>query len=252
MRKELQYLQEAIIENPKRPIAAVIGGVKVSTKLHLFENLLTKVDILCIGGAMVYTFYRALGHDVGDSLVEESMVEHAAHILRKASSVDTVFRLATDMVIASSQQLKTAASIQSSDLTTQIVQYDAIPHGWQGLDIGKESIRNFAQELYRCQTIVWNGPMGKCEDPAFAQGTNELIRILTECTQQKMTTIACGGDTVSAIENVPDAMFSHLSMGGGAALELLSGNVLPGVEVLSVRVDSVTRTDQKEGGEIDP
>lgn len=213
--------------------------------MRLLEALLTKVDILCIGGAMVFTFYRALGHDVGDSFVEEDMVEHAGYILRQASNKKTIIRLATDAVIANTKQLK-SLNLQTnpSQLVTQIVYYDAIPHGWQGLDIGPDSVRDFEQTLYPCQTIIWNGPLGKCEDLQFAHGTNEIIRILTECTDRRVTTIACGGDTVAAIENSPGGLFSHLSMGGGAALELLSGNTLPGVDVLG------KRENRDNGGEV--
>ncbi len=240
MQKEIKYLQNAI-ENPRRPFAAIIGGAKVSTKLHIFEHLLDIADVICIGGAMVFTFYRALGHDVGDCFVENDLVETAAGILKKASKLNTIFRLATDIVISNSKQMQSLSEIEKTDnLITQIVQYDSIPPGWQGLDVGPTTIRDFEQEIYRCQTIVWNGPMGKYENENFRRGTDHLIRIITDCTNRGATTIACGGDTVSAIENFTDGMFTHLSMGGGASLAMLGGEKLPGVEVISVGPDSLT------------
>lgn len=233
MQTELKYLYEAI-ENPDRPIGAVVGGVKVSTKLHLLERLMDRVDVICIGGAMVYTFYRALGHSVGDSIVEEDMIEAARTILRMASSSHTVVRLATDCVIANTQQIQTVEVKNNPEsLVRQCVLYDAIPPGWQGLDIGKDSICDFEEALYRCRTVIWNGPMGKAEDARFVSGTLALIHILVRNYERELTTIVCGGDTVAAIDRAKETRFSHISMGGGAALDLLSGGSLPGIEVLT-------------------
>lgn len=241
LRKELQYLQGAL-QHPRRPIAAIIGGAKVSSKIHLLENLVDKFDKIFIGGAMVFTFYHALGHEIGDSFVESEMMEEAAHILHKSTTAGNVVTLATDVVVASTEQVesqKQNKDEQSNPLTTQVVGYDVIPPHHQGLDIGPESLRVLETEVHHCPVIIWNGPLGKIEDDQFKTGTNEVIRILSECTNRGQTTIACGGDTIFAIENAPRSDFSHLSMGGGAALALLSGNVLPGVDVLSTNTQKL-------------
>jgi phosphoglycerate kinase len=221
--KELKFLQEAI-ENPKRPLAAIVGGSKVSSKIGVIETLLDKVDKIFIGGGMIFTFYKARGMAVGSSLVEEDKLELARTLEAKAKEKGVQFLLPTDVVLAD----KFAA-----DANTQIVAADAIPDGWMGLDIGPDSIKTFQAALADVKSVIWNGPMGVFEMDKFAAGTEAIAHTLAELTPKGCTTIIGGGDSVAAVEKVGLAdQMSHISTGGGASLELLEGKELPGIAAL--------------------
>ncbi|CAO2826019.1 unnamed protein product [Amaranthus hypochondriacus] len=223
MQKELDYLVGAVA-NPKKPFAAIVGGSKVSTKIGVIESLLAKVDYLLLGGGMIFTFYKALGHKVGSSLVEEDKLELANTLIEKAKATGVSLLLPTDVVIAN----KFAA-----DADSEVVPASAIPDGWMGLDIGPDSIRTFNEALDKTQTIIWNGPMGVFEFDKFAVGTEAIARKLAELSGKGVTTIIGGGDSVAAVEKVGLAdKMSHISTGGGASLELLEGKPLPGVLAL--------------------
>lgn len=222
--KELQYLQSAI-ESPQRPLAAIIGGSKVSSKIGVIETLLDKCDKLLLGGGMVFTFYKARGLNVGKSLVEEDKLDLAKSLEAKAKERGVALLLPTDVVVAD----KFAA-----DANSQIVSVEAIPDGWMGLDIGPDSVKTFEAALADCKTVIWNGPMGVFEIPQFAKGTEAIARSLAALTQTGATTIIGGGDSVAAVEqlNLGEQM-SHISTGGGASLELLEGKELPGIAALN-------------------
>lgn len=223
MEKELQYLGSAI-DNPQRPLAAIIGGSKVSSKIGVIEKLLEKCDKLLLGGGMVFTFYKARGLKVGKSLVEEDKLELAKSLEAKAKERGVTFLLPTDVVIA--DKFDAAAN-------TEIVSVESIPEGWMGLDIGPDSVKTFQDALADCKTVIWNGPMGVFEMEKFAAGTEGIARSLAGLTQTGTTTIIGGGDSVAAVEqlNLGEQM-SHISTGGGASLELLEGKELPGVAAL--------------------
>lgn len=221
--KELQYLQAAI-ENPQRPLAAIVGGSKVSSKIGVIEALLEKCDKLALGGGMIFTFYKARGLNVGKSLVEEDKLELARSLEAKAKEKGVQFLLPTDVVVAD----KFAA-----DANAQTVSVENIPDGWMGLDIGPNSVKMFQEALADCKTVIWNGPMGVFEFDRFAAGTEALARTLAELTSKGVTTIIGGGDSVAAVEKVGLAdKMSHISTGGGASLELLEGKILPGIAAL--------------------
>jgi phosphoglycerate kinase len=221
--KELEYLQSAI-ENPQRPLAAIIGGSKVSSKIGVIETLLEKVDMLLLGGGMIFTFYKARGLSVGKSLVEEDKLALAKSLEAKAKEKGVKLLLPTDVVVAD----KFAA-----DAKAQTVSIENIPADWMGLDIGPESIKMFQEALADCKTVIWNGPMGVFEFDKFAVGTEAIARTLADLTQQGVTTIIGGGDSVAAVEKMGVAeQMSHISTGGGASLELLEGKELPGIAAL--------------------
>jgi phosphoglycerate kinase len=221
--KELQYLSGAI-EAPKRPLAAIIGGSKVSSKIGVIETLLEKVDKLIIGGGMIFTFYKARGLAVGKSLVEEDKLELAKSLEAKAKQRGVDLLLPTDVVIADNF---------SPDANAQTVSIDSIPDGWMGLDIGPDSIKTFQAALADCKTVIWNGPMGVFEFDKFAAGTEAIAHTLDELTGKGAITIIGGGDSVAAVEKVGVAeKMSHISTGGGASLELLEGKTLPGIAAL--------------------
>lgn len=223
MEKELQYLGSAI-DNPQRPLAAIIGGSKVSSKIGVIEKLLEKCDKLLLGGGMVFTFYKARGLSVGKSLVEDDKLELAKSLEEKAKERGVTFLLPTDVVVA--DKFDAAAN-------TQTVAVESIPEGWMGLDIGPDSVKTFQDALADCKTVIWNGPMGVFEMEKFAAGTEGIARSLAGLTQTGTTTIIGGGDSVAAVEqlNLGEQM-SHISTGGGASLELLEGKELPGVAAL--------------------
>ncbi|TVU08472.1 hypothetical protein EJB05_41877, partial [Eragrostis curvula] len=223
MQKELDYLVGAVA-NPKKPFAAIVGGSKVSTKIGVIESLLAKVDILILGGGMIFTFYKAKGYAVGKSLVEEDKLELATSLIEKAKSKGVSLLFPTDVVVAD----KFAADAES-----KIVPASSIPDGWMGLDIGPDSIKSFSKTLDTTKTVIWNGPMGVFEFEKFAAGTDVIAKKLAELTAKGVTTIIGGGDSVAAVEKagLADKM-SHISTGGGASLELLEGKTLPGVLAL--------------------
>jgi len=221
--KELQYLQSAI-ENPQRPLAAIIGGSKVSSKIGVIETLLDKCDKLLLGGGMIFTFYKARGLNVGKSLVEEDKLELAKSLEAKAKERGVDLLLPTDVVVAD----KFAA-----DANSQTVSVDNIPDDGMGLDIGPEAVKMFQDALNDCKTVIWNGPMGVFEFDQFAKGTEAIAYSLADITKQGATTIIGGGDSVAAVEKVGVAeQMSHISTGGGASLELLEGKELPGIAAL--------------------
>ena len=221
--KELQYLQSAI-EDPKRPLASIIGGSKVSSKIGVIETLLEKCDKLIIGGGMIFTFYKARGLSVGASLVEEDKLELAKSLEAKAKERGIQLLLPTDVVVANKF---------APDAESKIVSIDNIPDGWMGLDIGPDSIKLFQEALADVKTVIWNGPMGVFEFDKFAAGTDAIAHTLAGLTETGTTTIIGGGDSVAAVEKVGVAdKMSHISTGGGASLELLEGKVLPGIEAL--------------------
>jgi phosphoglycerate kinase len=221
--KELQYLQSAI-ENPQKPLAAIIGGSKVSSKIGVIETLLDKVDKLLIGGGMIFTFYKARGLSVGKSLVEEDKLELAKSLEAKAKERGVDLLLPTDVVVADNF---------APDANSQTVSIDSIPDGWMGLDIGPDSVKVFQDALSDCKTVIWNGPMGVFEFDKFAVGTEAIAHSMADLTKQGATTIIGGGDSVAAVEKVGVAeQMSHISTGGGASLELLEGKELPGITAL--------------------
>ncbi len=222
LQKELDYLDGAV-SKPKRPFAAIVGGSKVSSKIGVIESLLGSCDKIILGGGMIFTFYKARGMAVGSSLVEEDKLDLARELEAKAKAKGVEFVLPVDVVVAD----KFAA-----DANTQIVNADAIPDGWMGLDIGPKSIELFNNALAPCATVIWNGPMGVFEMEAFAKGTFAIADTLAKKTDA--ITIIGGGDSVAAVEKagLADKM-SHISTGGGASLELLEGKVLPGVAALN-------------------
>jgi phosphoglycerate kinase len=222
--KELKFLQEAI-DNPQRPLAAIIGGSKVSSKITVIEALLEKVDKLLIGGGMIFTFYKARGLSVGKSLVEDEFIELAKTLEAKAKEKGVALLLPTDVVVADKFD---------KDANAQTVSVENIPDGWMGLDIGPDSVKVFQEALADCKSVIWNGPMGVFEFDQFAVGTEAIARSLAELTKKGCTTIIGGGDSVAAVEKVglADEM-SHISTGGGASLELLEGKELPGIAALN-------------------
>jgi phosphoglycerate kinase len=221
--KELKYLQGAI-ENPQRPLVAIIGGSKVSSKIGVIETLLEKCDKLLLGGGMIFTFYKARGLSVGNSLVEEDKLELARSLEVKAKERGVSLLLPTDVVVADAF---------SPDANAQTVSIENIPDGWMGLDIGPDSIKAFQAALQDCKTVIWNGPMGVFEFDKFAAGTEAIAHSLAALTSTGTSTIIGGGDSVAAVEKVGVAeQMSHISTGGGASLELLEGKVLPGIAAL--------------------
>lgn len=221
--KELKFLQETV-DNPQRPLAAIVGGSKVSSKIGVIETLLDKVDKIFIGGGMIFTFYKARGMSVGGSLVEEDKLDLAKKLEAKAKEKGVEFLLPTDVIVAD----KFAA-----DANTQTVSVDNIPDGWMGLDIGPDSVRTFQEALADCKSVIWNGPMGVFEMEAFAKGTTGIATTLAGLTDKGCITIIGGGDSVAAVEQAGLAdQMSHISTGGGASLELLEGKTLPGIAAL--------------------
>ncbi len=223
MEKELKYLQGAI-NDPRRPLAAIVGGSKVSSKIGVLETLIDKCDKVLIGGGMVFTFYKARGLSVGKSLVEEDKLDLAKALEAKAESQGVQLLLPDDVLLADDF---------SADANSQVASIESIPDGWMGLDIGPSSIKAFQQALSDCKTVIWNGPMGVFEFDKFAEGTNAIATTLAQLSANGCCTIIGGGDSVAAVEKAGLAsQMSHISTGGGASLELLEGKVLPGVSAL--------------------
>ena len=225
LEKELKYLQGAI-DAPNRPLAAIVGGSKVSSKIGVLDSLLDKCDKIIIGGGMIFTFYKARGLDVGKSLVEEDKLELAKNLERKAKEKGVELLLPTDVVLANEF---------SPMAQSKVSQVDSISGDWMGLDIGPDSIKVFQNALAECKTIIWNGPMGVFEFDKFAEGTNSIATTLADLSSfSEVCTIIGGGDSVAAVEKAGLAeKMSHISTGGGASLELLEGKILPGVASLT-------------------
>ena len=219
--KELSIMGKAL-DNPERPFVAILGGRKVSDKIGVINNLLEKVDTLIIGGAMSYTFFKAMGLNIGNSLVEEDKLELAKQLLAKAEAKGIKMLLPVDCVLADDF---------NADAKMLTVDYDKIPDGWEGMDIGPKTRELYAQAIKPAKTVIWNGPMGVFEFPRFAEGTKAVAKALSECTG---TTIIGGGDSAAAVEQLGLAdKITHISTGGGASLEFLEGLELPGVAALN-------------------
>ncbi len=221
--KELKYLND-YINKPQRPLAAIIGGSKVSSKIDIIEALLDKCDKLLLGGGMVFTFYKARGLDIGKSLVEDEKLDLARFLEIKAKTKGVELIMPTDVVIADSF---------SPDAISKTISINNIRNNWMGLDIGNQSIKTFKETLQDCKTVIWNGPMGVCEFEKFAVGTQEIANTLVELTEKGAITIVGGGDSVAAINKIGIAKkISHISTGGGASLALLENKELPGIAAL--------------------
>jgi len=223
MRKEIEYLGRAV-GNPARPYVAILGGAKISGKIDVIQNLMPRIDGLVIGGGMAFTFFRAQGLEIGDSLVEQEKVVLAKQILDEAKAKQKRLILPVDCVIADKMD---------NDAQRKVVSVNKIPSGWRGLDIGPETVKIINIELHRARTIVWNGPMGVFEMPNFAHGTMEVAKLLAEVTRAGAITIVGGGDSAAAIAQAGlETAVSHVSTGGGASLEFLEGKILPGLAAL--------------------
>lgn len=224
LEKEIKYLSDTI-NNPGHPFVAILGGAKVSDKIGVIENLLGKVDTILVGGGMTYTFYKAKGLPVGNSLVEENKVKLASELMKKAGEQDINFVLPVDSVIA--DEFK-------NDAQHKVVGEDGIEDGWMGVDIGPQSCISFGNIIKNAQTVVWNGPMGVFEMENFADGTRTVAEAMAEATKLGATTIVGGGDSASAIRQIGlEQSVSHVSTGGGASLMFLEGKELPGVAALT-------------------
>src|ERR1700678_1409186 len=223
MEKELAYLGKAI-SHPDRPFVSVLGGAKVSDKIEVVQNLMKLADAMLIGGAMAYTFLKSRGLPIGKSLVENDKLDLARDLLAEAERRKFRLLLPVDHVLAE--------SIDST--ATRITDIAQTPEGWMGLDIGPKTIELFSREISSAHTIVWNGPLGMFEKPAFAQGTLAIARAVAAASGKGATSIVGGGDSVAAVEQSGLAsQISHISTGGGASLEFLAGEKLPGVEALT-------------------
>ncbi len=218
--KELKFLGNAV-NNPERPFVAILGGAKVSDKIGVIDSLLEKVDTLMIGGGMAYTFFKAQGYEVGNSICEMDKLDLAKNAMEKAKQKGVKLMLPVDTKVG--KEFK-------PDTESKTVKWTEIPADWEGFDIGAETIKMFSDELRKAKTVVWNGPLGLFEFEQFAIGTNEIAKVLSEIDA---TTIIGGGDSAAAVKKagLEDKM-THISTGGGASLEFLEGKKLPGIECL--------------------
>lgn len=218
--KELKFLGSAL-ENPERPFMAILGGKKVSDKIGVINALLEKVDVLMIGGAMAYTFFKSMGYEVGNSICELDKLDLAKELMEKAKAKGVKFMLPVDTKVGKEF---------AADTESKIVKYTEIPEGWEGFDIGTETIEMYSKELQNAKTVIWNGPVGLFEFDQFAVGTNSIAKALADVDCIK---IIGGGDSAAAVEKAGLAeKFTHISTGGGASLEFLEGKKLPGIEAL--------------------
>jgi phosphoglycerate kinase len=222
--KEIRYLDGAI-NNPVRPLVAILGGAKISGKIDVIKNLFEKVDALIIGGGMVYTFFKAKGWEIGTSLLEEDKIGLAKELMEESEKKNIPLHLPVDNVIADAFD---------NDARTKTVAAGQIPENWMGLDIGPDTIKKFSAEIAKAKTVIWNGPMGAFEMPHFAVGTRKIAEELAKATKKGTTSIVGGGDSAAAISIFGlEDQISHISTGGGASLEFLEGKKLPGIEALS-------------------
>lgn len=229
MEKEITYLNK-VTQNPERPFVAIMGGAKVSDKIKVIENLLKKVDALLIGGAMAFTFIKAMGHEIGKSLCEADQIETAKKLMASAKASGKTLMLPVDVVCAS--EIKEGVAVKTVDIKS-------IPADQLGLDIGPKTVEAFAAELKKAHTVLWNGPMGVFETKPFDVGTRKVAEALT---MLKATTVVGGGDSVAAIEQMGAAdKVTHVSTGGGACLEFLEGLTLPGIEIFSRDIKSMMK-----------
>ena len=224
MERELAYLGKTL-SAPERPFVAVLGGAKVSDKIEVVENLMKIANAMLIGGGMAYTFFKARGIAVGKSIVEPDKIELASRVLSDARGGNFRLLLPVDHVVGAEFR---------ADTQKRTVPVGEMPEGWMGLDIGPQTVRRFSAEITGAKTIVWNGPMGVFEMPAFAHGTLEIAKAIAAATARGATSIVGGGDSVAAVQQAGLAdKISHISTGGGASLEFLAGKKLPGVEALT-------------------
>ncbi len=220
LEKEINYLGQAV-NNPKRPFVVILGGAKVSDKIKLVENLITKADSILIGGGMAYTFLKSMGKNIGNSKLEADKVETAKNLLEKAKKANVHIEVTSDFLVVK----------DFNDPSTKKIVKD-IPDGWQSLDIGPETIKKFENILSKAKTVVWNGPVGVFEIDAYAEGTKAIAKYLASL--KGVTTIVGGGDSAAAVSKFGlEAGFTHISTGGGASLEFLEGRALPGVAALT-------------------
>lgn len=218
--KELNFLGTAL-ENPERPFIAILGGKKVSDKIGVIKALLEKVDVLMIGGAMAYTFFKSMGYEVGNSICELDKLDLAKELMNEAKEKGVKFMLPVDTKVGKEFDPNTES---------KTVSYTEIPAGWEGFDIGEETIKLYSEELKKAKTVVWNGPLGLFEFDQFAVGTNSIAKTLADVDAVK---IIGGGDSAAAVEKAGlTEKFTHISTGGGASLEFLEGKKLPGIEAL--------------------
>ena len=219
--KELKFLGNAV-NNPERPFVAILGGAKVSDKIGVIDSLLDKVDTLMIGGGMAYTFFKSMGYNVGNSICELDKLDLAKSLMEKAKAKGVKLMLPVDTKVG--KEFK-------EDTESKTVKYTEIPDGWEGFDIGAETIKMYQDELSKAKTVIWNGPLGLFEFDQFAIGTNAIAEYLGNL--ENVTTVIGGGDSAAAIEKLGIGdKFTHISTGGGASLEFLEGKKLPGVECL--------------------
>ncbi|WP_424923981.1 phosphoglycerate kinase [Alkalibacillus almallahensis] len=221
LEKEIEVLGKAL-DNPERPFTAIIGGAKVKDKIGVIDHLIDRVDHLLIGGGLSYTFIKSLGHEIGQSLLDEENIDLAKQFIQKAKDKGVSLHLPVDVTVADDF---------SEEANTKVVPIDEIPSDWEGLDIGSETVENFSQIIRDSKLVIWNGPMGVFEYEAFANGTKSVAKALSETEGY---TVIGGGDSASAVEkfNYADQM-DHISTGGGASLEFMEGKVLPGVAALN-------------------
>lgn len=223
LEQEIESIKK-VMENGEKPVLAILGGAKVSSKITIIENILDKVDHLIIGGGMTFTFIKAQGGKIGDSICEDDKMELALEILEKAKAKNVKVHLPVDVV---------AADAFSNDAKTQIVKVTEIPDGWQGLDAGPKTIQNFHEVVLQCKTILWNGPLGVFEMENFAKGTIELGKSIAEATKNGAFSLVGGGDSVAAVKQFGfEDKVSYVSTGGGAMLESLEGKTLPGIAAI--------------------
>ena len=226
LEKEIHWLRD-VVSSAGKPFVAILGGAKISDKLGAIRHLAGNVDTLLVGGAMAFTLLKALGHSVGKSLVEESMVQEAAQIIAEVEKTSTRLLLPSDFVCGEEPNSETSTSVSGLE----------IPDGMMGLDIGPASAEEFSSEIRTAKTVVWNGPMGLFEAPPFDEGTRKVAEAVGFATRAGAATIAGGGDTAAAIHDCGlDSAFSHISTGGGASLQMLEGRPLPGLEVLDRKI----------------
>ena len=223
MAKEIDSLNK-VLKNSEKPVTAVLGGSKVSSKITVIENILDKVNHLIIGGGMTFTFIKALGGNIGDSICEDDKIDLALEILRLAKEKGVKIHLPVDVV---------GANAFSNDALTKIIDVQEIPKGWQGLDAGPRSLEIFKAVIMCSKTILWNGPLGVFELPNFANGTVTLGNYIAEATAEGAFSLVGGGDSVAAVKQFNlESKMSYVSTGGGAMLEMLEGRVLPGIEAI--------------------
>jgi phosphoglycerate kinase len=221
--KEIDSLNR-VLNNSVKPVTAVLGGSKVSSKITVIENILDKVDHMIIGGGMTFTFVKALGGNIGNSICEDDKQELALEILRLAKEKGVQIHIPVDVI---------AADKFANDANIQVVDVKQIPDGWQGLDAGPKSLENFKEVILASKTILWNGPLGVFELPTFANGTIQLGEFIAEATANGAFSLVGGGDSVAAVKQFGfEDKMSYVSTGGGAMLEMLEGKILPGIQAI--------------------